>query len=94
MSLLFLSSCSSKIPYGKWDYETGRWYESKERAEGEFKVLLKRRDCFERLKGKFRVTTSSPSSVILVRLSREELMELSRDECVSYVEFQRPVHPK
>lgn len=94
MSFLFLFSCSSKIPYGKWDYETRRWYESKERTESEFKVLLKEKDCFERLKSKFRVTTSLPSSVILVRLSREELVKLSRDECVSYVEFQRPMYLK
>lgn len=94
MSLLLFFSCSSKIPYDKWDYETRRWYEKGETTESEFKVLLERKECFERLRKKFKVVSSFPSDLILVKLSREELIKLSEDECVKYVEFQKPVQLK
>ncbi|MDQ7037972.1 MAG: hypothetical protein Q9N26_02055 [Aquificota bacterium] len=89
--VLLLLSCSPGLPHGKWDYGTRVWYERGE-GEEEFKVLLKNRSCFEEIKKRFRVVTPLPSEVVVIRLSREELILLSEDECVVYVESPRQVH--
>ena len=94
LSFLLFLSCYSKIPYDKWDYETRVWYEQGEDRERVFKVFLKQRECFDKLRRGFRVMTLLPSGLLVVKLNREELVELSKDRCVRYVEFQRPVHLK
>jgi hypothetical protein len=96
LSLLLLLSCSSKSfedVSKKWDYQTREWFKRGEGSE-EFKVLLKDKECYRRLKGRFEVTSSFPSTVITVRLTKEELVRLSEDECVIFVSFPKPVHPK
>lgn len=90
----FLFSCSLKHFYYKWDYETQKWYEEKKSEEKEFKVILKNKECFYELKRKFRVKSDMPSTIIIVRLSREELTEMSKDNCVVYVEFPRSINVK
>ena len=71
-----------------------RWYEEGKQEEREFKVLLRDMECFERIKDKFRVVSQSPSTVIVVKLSKEELLEISKDRCVRYIEAPKPVHLK
>ena len=91
--LLLLLSCSSKIFSEKWDYGTRKWYEERKR-EGEFKVLLKDEGCLNKLKERFRVKSSFTSTVAVVRLSRKELVEISKEDCVLYIEVPKPVYPK
>ena len=92
--IFFLLSCSSKPFYDKWDYDVRRWYEEGKQKEREFKVLLRDIECFEKIKNRFKVVGQAPSTVIVVRLSREELVEISKDRCVKYIEAPKPVHLK
>ncbi len=60
----------------------------------EFKVLLREKECFNRIKDRFRVVSKSPSTIIVVKLSRKELLEISKDRCVRYIELPKPVNLK
>ncbi len=92
--IFLLLACSSRAFYNKWDHDVRSWYEGKVSGEAEFKVLLRNRECFESIKDRFRVLTETPSTVVVVRLSREELLKISEDRCVIYLEAPKPVHIK